>query len=46
MIKFLQDWQRFPHAIAHTDTKNKSFLRYSMLLRDMGIKNYILCYRI
>ncbi len=41
MILFLDDWQRFPQAVVHTETKNKSFLRYSMLLRDMQVKNYL-----
>lgn len=43
MIKFLQDWQRYPNAVVHKETKNKSFLRYSLLLRDMGIINHTPC---
>ena len=41
MILFLSDWARYPTAIVHTQTKNKSFLRLAELYRAMGVKN---CY--
>lgn len=43
-ILFLDDWyDKHPGAIIDTETSNKSFLRYSALLRDMGIKNHAFC---
>jgi hypothetical protein len=38
-VLFLSDWEKFPTAIADTQTKNKSWLRFSVLLRKMGVKN-------
>jgi len=39
VILFRKDWAKYPGAIIHANTKNKSFLRYSYILREMGIKN-------
>lgn len=39
-ILFLNDWKRYPTAIVDTQTKNTSFVRYSALLREMGVKNH------
>lgn len=39
-IIFKDDWNKVPSAIVDTQTKNKSFLRYSALLKEMGIKNH------
>lgn len=39
MIRFHEDWARFPDAIPHLSTKNKSFLNLAKLYRDMGKKN-------
>lgn len=39
-ILFLEDWDKHPGAIIDTSTTNKSFLRLSALLRDMGVKNH------
>lgn len=39
-ILFLEDWQKYPQAIVDTNTSNKSFLRLSLLYREMGIKNH------
>lgn len=41
MIVFKDDWDLYPNAIPDLKTSNKSFLRYSALLRDMGVKNYL-----
>lgn len=42
MILFEQDWQEeYPHAVVHKETKNESFVRYSALLKSMGVKNYL-----
>jgi hypothetical protein len=41
MILFHKDWYDNQHAIVHNNTKNTSFLRYSALLKNMGIKNYL-----
>lgn len=40
MLLFDSDWEDYPDAVLQENTKNKSFLRYSILLRDMGVKNY------
>jgi len=40
MILFLSDYKYYPTAIHHTQTKNKSFIEYSSMLKEMGIKNY------
>lgn len=40
MILFENDWKRYPNAIADTDTSNKSFLRLSLVLKSMGVKNH------
>lgn len=39
-ILYLDDWKKYPNAIVHTSTKNKSFIRLAALYRDMGIKNH------
>lgn len=39
MILFKEDWEKYPDAIVHYTTKNKTFLRYAGLLKDMGIDN-------
>lgn len=42
MILFEEDWQvEYPHAVIHKETKNESFVRYSALLKSMGVKNYL-----
>lgn len=43
MILFLDDWKKYPDAIVHYETKNKSFLRFAGLLKKMGIKNHSFC---
>lgn len=40
MILFEEDWNEYPDAILQENTKNKSFLKYAITLRDMGINNY------
>jgi hypothetical protein len=40
VILFLDDWNKYPNAIADYNTSNKSFVRLAALYRDMGIKNY------
>lgn len=40
MIRYLSDWKKYPQAIVHTSTKNKSFLRHAGLLKAMGVKNH------
>lgn len=39
-IIFREDWDKVPSAIVDTQTKNKSFIRYSALLKEMGVKNH------
>lgn len=36
---FLDDFQDYPNIIIDTETKNRSFVRYVGLLKEMGIKN-------
>ena len=40
MIRFLNDWKRFPTATVHQGSKNKSFLELAALYRRMGVKNF------
>ena len=39
MILFLKDWNRYPKAIVHASTKNKSFLELADVYAAMGVKN-------
>lgn len=41
MILFREDWKKYPNAIADVNTKNKSFLRFSALLKNMGVENHM-----
>ena len=40
MILFLEDWKKYPRAIANVDTTNKSFLKIVAIYKEMGIKNH------
>lgn len=40
MILFESDWLKYPTATLHLETTNTSFVRFSALLRSMGIKNH------
>lgn len=40
MILFLQDWAKYPTAVVHTETVNKSFLHIAQLYKEMGVKNH------
>lgn len=40
MILFKKDWDSYPTAIVDTRTSNQTFIRYSALLREMGIDNH------
>lgn len=39
IILFEDDWKRYPSAILHLDTPNKSFVDICYILEDMGVKN-------
>lgn len=39
-ILFREDFDRFPSAIVHTSTKNKSWVELASKYKQMGIKNY------
>ena len=41
MILFYDDWKRYPGAIAHLSTKNRTWVEICKLYRHMGIKNHI-----
>lgn len=43
MLLFYNDWGRYPSAIIHHRTRNKSFLRLAEIYRRMGLKNYAFC---
>jgi hypothetical protein len=40
MILFEKDWDIYPYATIHKETKNESFLRTSYIFKQMGIKNH------
>lgn len=40
MILFAQDWARYPTAVIHTETRNRSWVRLAAIYREMGIKNH------
>jgi len=41
MILFLNDWDKYPKAVLHIETTNKSFVRLAMAFkREMGVKNH------
>jgi len=40
MILFAKDWAKYPTAIVHIQTKNRSFVEYAAKLKRMGIKNH------
>lgn len=39
-ILFLEDWDKYPSAIVHHDTKNETFIRLASLYKSMGVKNH------
>lgn len=41
MILFHQDWLKYPTAIVHLNTRNRSFVRMAGLLKGMGVKNHL-----
>lgn len=41
MILFKQDWGRYPSAIVHTSTKNKTWLELCQKFKLMGVENYL-----
>jgi len=43
VILYIDDWKKFPSAIADTKTKNESFLKLVALYKKMGIKNSDFC---
>lgn len=40
MILFKDDWNKYPNAIVHMNTRNKSFLRQAGLYRKMNVDNH------
>lgn len=42
-IIYDRDWLKYPAAIVHNRTKNKSFLEYVVLLDSMGVNNSRFC---
>lgn len=40
MILFLEDWNKYPNAIADVNTKNKSFIKTSAVIKAMKVKNH------
>lgn len=41
MILFENDWDDYPNAIVHNNTKNTSFLRLSYIYKKRGVKNHL-----
>lgn len=41
MILFKEDWDKYPSAIVDVKTSNRSFLKYSALLKSMGVANHL-----
>lgn len=40
-VLFLKDWRKYPTSIADTKTKNTSFIKFSALLKTMGVENHL-----
>lgn len=40
MILFSKDWSKYKNSIVDTETTNRSFVRISVLYRQMGIRNH------
>ena len=40
MILRLDDWKKYPNAILHSSTTNRSWVKLAHVYREMGIKNY------
>lgn len=40
MILFKDDWNKYPRAIVHLSTKNRSAVKLSLKLKKMGIENH------
>ena len=41
MILFKEDWNKYPRAVPDFTTKNKTWLRFAYLLKQMGIENHL-----
>jgi hypothetical protein len=39
-ILFKSDWQLYPSAVIHLETRNKSFLKIAALYKSMGVDNH------
>lgn len=40
MILFKDDWKKYPTAIVHLSTRNKTFVRLASVYRSMGVENH------
>ena len=40
MILFYKDWLKYPNAIMHTKTRNRSFYIMAIKYKLMGVKNH------
>lgn len=40
MILFKEDWAKYPTAMVHLSTKNRSWVRHAHLLKAMGVSNH------
>lgn len=40
MILFLEDWKKYPNAVIHTSTNNKTWLRMAALYKGLGVRNF------
>jgi hypothetical protein len=41
VILFQEDWNRYPNATVNHLTKNKSFINYAAILKQIGVKNHL-----
>ena len=40
MILFQSDWEKYPKAVVHTSTRNRSAVKLALKFKKMGIKNH------
>lgn len=41
MILFQEDWDKYPHAIVHYNTRNRTAVELALKLRMMGVENHL-----
>lgn len=41
MILFSSDWAKYPNAVVHYSTKNRTWVEFAVLLKNMGVENHL-----